>query len=590
MNPDRWRQIETLYHSALEREPGERAAFLSSACDGDSQLQSEVESLLSQKESPVDEPVWKAVEELLGTESDAKLPAGVRLGPYEILDLLGEGGMGAVYRARDTRLDRIVAIKLLRRELTGRADARKRFRREAQAISSLNHPHVCSLYDIGDQDGIDYLVMEYVEGETLANRLSRARLPIDQALRYGKQIAEALAAAHRQGIIHRDLKSANIMVTPAGVKVLDFGMAKFEEPARAAATMTTSRAIMGTPAYMAPEQLEGKTCDARTDIYALGLVLREMVSGERAPAMPLQPAALDRVVSTCLAADPAERWQSAHDVRLALESVEEAPDPAPQRRPSPMVAWVIGAALSLCTIVLAALHFREEAVVAPAFRFTIDPPEGSSFDSFALSPDGRRLAFAATKEGSRQLWLRALDTSSLMVLPGTEQAYNPFWSPDSRSIAFFNLGKLAVVDVSTTGTAPRRILYAGDTHATARGAWGPNGVIVFNPATYGPLRRVSAVGGTATALMQDTRRGHHTFPAFLPDGRFLFDLLIGSEGTTIYAGALNDPGMQPVRSGASPVYLDFGRWAADVPGRQYADGAVFRPERSGGEGRTASAG
>jgi len=216
---------------------------------------------------------------------------------------------------------------------------------------------------------------------------------------------------------------------------------------------------------------------------------------------------------------------------------------------------VLAGALAVCALALATLHFREEAVVTPAVRFTIDPPEGSSFDSFALSPDGRRLAFTANKGGHRRLWLRALDSASQQMFPG-EQGYNPFWSPDSRSIGFFDLGKVVVLDVSAKGATPRRILYSGDTHASARGAWGPDGVIVFNPASYGPLRRVPARGGTPEVLRHT--RGHHSYPTFLPDGRILFSVSSGSEGTNIYAGASGSPGVQLVRSGSSPVYLNAG--------------------------------
>jgi Tol biopolymer transport system component len=472
--------------------------------------------------------VWKAAEALLATGIDEKLPSGVRFGPYEIVDLLGQGGMGTVYRASDTRLDRIVAIKLLRRELTGRGDSRQRFRREAQAISALNHPHVCSLYDIGDQDGIDYLVMEYVEGETLTARLSKGRLSIDRTLRYGKQIAEALAAAHTKGIVHRDLKPANIMTTPTGVKVLDFGLAKFAERTPIPETMTTSRAVVGTPAYMAPEQLEGRTCDARTDIYALGLVLREMASGERSPVTALRPAVLDRVVRTCLAADPADRWQSAHDVKLALDAVEEAPDLPTQPRSSKL-AWnrwplVLAAVMTAVALAVSVVLLRERKEQPRQFKLNVLSPEKSPLnDQFgipAVSPDGLRLAFVATTDGKEEIWVRDLDSLDARALPGTAGAEYPFWSPDSRAIAFFADGKLKRTDING---GP--VLTLCNTGLGRGGTWSQKGFLVWAGFGTGTFRVPAGGGHPAALTIPDKATGvrDHRFPWFLPDGRhFLY--------------------------------------------------------------------
>ena len=297
MSPERWQKIEQLHHAALEREPGGRSAFLDQACQGDAELHREVEALLAQRDAAGDSTVT-----LLGP--------GAQLGPYKIEAPIGAGGMGSVYRAVDTRLGRKVAIKICAQQFSGR------FEREARAISSLNHPHICTLYDIGP----NYLVMELAEGETLAARLKKAPLPTELVLRYGAQLADALAAAHALGIIHRDLKPQNIMITKSGVKVLDFGLAKSPRDE----TLTAAGVVMGTPAYMAPEQLEGKECDDRSDIYALGLVLYEMAVGKRLPrgqppVMEGLPPQFAHVIERCVESEPENRWQSASDVKRELE-------------------------------------------------------------------------------------------------------------------------------------------------------------------------------------------------------------------------------------------------------------------------------
>jgi serine/threonine protein kinase len=268
MTRERWQRIESLYYSALGREKGRRSAFLADACEGDEELRREVESLLAQPSSLLDRPAWRAAPSLTGDPTRTGLAAGTELGPYKIESPLGAGGMGQVYKARDTRLNRAVAIKIMSEQFSDR------FEREARAISALNHPRICTLYDVGP----NYLVMELVEGETLAARLKNGALPTDQVLQHGAQAADALAAAHAKGITHRDLKPSNIMLTKSGVKVLDFGLAKSHQDE----TVTATQAVIGTPAYMAPEQREGRDCDARTDIYALGLVLYEMATGRRA--------------------------------------------------------------------------------------------------------------------------------------------------------------------------------------------------------------------------------------------------------------------------------------------------------------------
>ena len=303
------RQIEELYHSAREREPEERAAFLAQACRGDEELRQELDQLLAPNSSS-DNILDRPAADLLASSTVTQLTPGAQLGPYQIEAPIGAGGMGSVYRAVDTRLGRKVAIKICAQQFSGR------FEREARAISSLNHPHICTLYDVGP----NYLVMELVEGETLAARLQKGRLPMPSVLRYAAEIADALAAAHALGIIHRDLKPQNIMITKSGVKVLDFGLAKSPRDE----TLTATRVVMGTPAYMAPEQLEGKECDARSDIYALGLVLYEMAAGKRLPRgqPPLMeglPPQFAHVIERCLESEPENRWQSASDVKRELE-------------------------------------------------------------------------------------------------------------------------------------------------------------------------------------------------------------------------------------------------------------------------------
>src|SRR5258706_10392529 len=310
MAPENWSEVEKQYHAALEREPAERIAFLNQTCT-DEHVRREVESLLGHQQEGdrlLENPPW---------QSRLVLAIGMRLGPYEIVSAVGAGGMGEVYQALDTRLDRKVAIKVAARQFS------EGFEREARAIAALNHPHVCTLYDVGP----NYLVMELVEGGTLEARLYKGPLPTEKVVRYGAEIADALAAAHARGLIHRDLKPGNIMLTKTGVKVLDFGLAKFVRPdaaAKKSQNVTRDRTIMGTRAYMAPEQMAGQECDARSDIYSFGLVLYEMSTGKR-PLEAAEPfpgadeSSLDRVIRKCLAKDPEERWQSARDLKTNLE-------------------------------------------------------------------------------------------------------------------------------------------------------------------------------------------------------------------------------------------------------------------------------
>jgi predicted Ser/Thr protein kinase len=442
------------------------------------------------------------------------LSPGTRLGPYEIVAPLGAGGMGEVYRATDTRLGRDVAIKVLSSNLSSSPELRQRFEREARTISQLSHPHICALYDVGREGETDFLVMEYLEGETLANRLARGSLPLDQALRYGMEIADALDKAHRQGIVHRDLKPGNVMLTKSGVKLLDFGLAKViaQGPSTAGLTalpthaaLTQEGAILGTFQYMAPEQLEGKESDACTDVFAFGCLLYEMVTGRKAFAAtsqasligailhkdpesisklePLTPPALDRLIRRCLAKDPEHRWQSARDVALELADVTRPEESAaPARRPrTALLGWAVAAALVLALgWILAGPRRNRSAPATAKLRFTVPPPPGSSLQGMlALSPAGETLAFVATgADGRDRLWVRPLDSLESRALEGTEDAEFPFWSPDGRSIAFFADGKLK--RIYAAGGTLRTLC---DAAAARGGAWGADGKIVFRPTS-----------------------------------------------------------------------------------------------------------
>jgi Tol biopolymer transport system component len=534
---------------------------------------------------------------------------GQKLGPYEVLAKLGEGGMGEVYRARDTRLDRTVAIKVLSSQLAADPQFRQRFEREARAISALDHPHICSLYDVGEQiasptapetgapQPIAFLVMQYLEGETLADRLVSGPLPLDQALQYAIQIADALDKAHRAGIVHRDLKPGNIMLTKSGVKLLDFGLAKAAAPIASGGLsmlpttppgITAQGAILGTLQYMAPEQLEGRDTDARTDIFAFGAVLHEMVTGKRVfegrsqaglisaimsaqPAVvsslqPLAPTALDHIVARCLAKDVDERWQSAHDLKLQLTWIAEGKSSGPaatvsvSRASRERVAWVVTALALLGVVGLSGVLLwpRAPAASSPASAFAVLPPDGARFTADlmgqAISPDGRRIVFiAAMSNDPQRLWLRALDSLTPRPLEGTDGAIAPFWSPDSRSIAFFADGKLKRLDLD--GGSPQSL---ADAPFGLGGSWSQDGTILFTPNLANPVFRIPAGGGTPVAVTRfDQRKGEflHGAPSFLPDGNhFLF--FAASLEPGIYVGSLESQEVTRVlRSETNAVYV-----------------------------------
>jgi Tol biopolymer transport system component len=494
------------------------------------------------------------------------LTLGMKLGPYEITAPLGAGGMGEVYRARDTRLDRSVAIKVLPAHLSSDPDLRARFEREARVVSGLNHPHICTLHDIGHEDGVDYLVMEYLEGETLADRLVKGPLPLEQTLRYGVEIADALDRAHRAGVVHRDLKPGNVILTKAGAKLLDFGLAKTAAPksqpglsvlATEAKPLTEKGTVLGTVQYMAPEQLEGRDADSRTDIFAFGAMLYEMVTGRRAfsgtsqasligailrdepppisQLAPMSPPALERVVRTCLAKDPEERWQSAHDLANELRwmagtsgsAVGGVVASAPRRRAGAplLIAGAVLAALAVGAALGRSGRRETAAPLPPAMRFLVTPAaEGSIQDVPALSPDGRSLAYVLTAAQGPALWIHSFETGDAKRIPGTEGAQEPFWSPDGKSIGFFARGQLRRVE-ATNGIA-QPICSAADARG---GSWSTTGQILFTGNSSSPLYRVPATGGVPAAVTE-LKGGEqsHRYPLFLPDGRhFLYLALRG---------------------------------------------------------------
>ena len=535
------------------------------------------------------------------------LTAGTRLGPYEIQAPLGAGGMGEVYKATDTRLDRTVAIKVLPGHVADDPDLRQRFEREAKTISSLNHPHICTLHDIGQQDGTDFLVMEYLEGETLAARLTKGPLPTDQVLRYATEIADALDKAHRKGITHRDLKPGNVMITKAGTKLLDFGLAKLRDPKTAglsvsqrptgSASLTGEGTILGTLQYMAPEQLEGRDADARTDIFAFGAMVYEMATGKKAfegrsqasligailkddppPISSLQsmtPPPLDHIVLTCLAKDPDDRWQTAGDVARQVKWIIEggsqsgvagAVVPAARQRAGwrPALPWMLSALIvgSLITGVAVWSAMRPgPPPPRPATRFAVAPPSTVQlgFSGLALSPDGRSLVYIGISDGILQLYRREMDQLEAVPIRGTEGAGFPFLSPDGESVGFFADG--ALKKVSLAG-GPAVTLC--DVPGPRMGAsWGPDDTIVFAYTGAPGLMKVSAAGGVAepvTTVDADQGEAGHRWLDMLPDGKaVLFTVWSTSlDDARIAVRSLETGEQRVLVDGTSPRYAPTG--------------------------------
>jgi eukaryotic-like serine/threonine-protein kinase len=508
------------------------------------------------------------------------LTASTKLGPYEILAPLGAGGMGEVYRAKDTRLDRTVAIKVLPSHLSADPELKLRMEREAKAISALQHSNICTLYDIGTQDGTDFLVMEYLEGQTLAERLAKGPLPIEQALKIGTEIAQALEKAHQHGIIHRDLKPANIMLTKAGAKLMDFGLAKpkisiaskaveaftpstptmnLASLTAAVSPLTQKGSIVGTFQYMAPELLQGAEADVRSDLFSFGCVLYEMITGRRAfegksqlsvfssilekdpepisASQPLAPPMLDRVVRACLAKDPADRMQSAHDVAMDLRWIAESTSAesasADSAKPFSQLSksWAVWAAALLLVFValagFAGYRWAKSSEEPLSIHAEIPPPDKFSLDTTGdaggmpvLSPQGDKIAFVAHSGETKILWVRSLNSDLAQALDGTAGAAHPFWSPDGRYIGFFAGAKLQ--KIAATGGP---IATLADAPNSRGGSWSANDVIVFASDFTGSLSKVSAQGGASEAatVIDRTKHTTHRWPWFLPDGKhFIF--------------------------------------------------------------------
>jgi Tol biopolymer transport system component len=530
----------------------------------------------------------------------ARLTAGTHLGPYEVIAPLGAGGMGQVYRGRDIRLDRSVAIKVLPPHLAEDPELRRRFEREARVISSLSHPNICTLFDIGRHEGVEFIVMELLEGETLAHRLERGPMPSEQVLKTGIEIADALEKAHKQGpgIVHRDLKPANIMLTKSGAKLLDFGLAKYTAApaqqramsslATADSSITDKGEIVGTFQYMAPEQLEGKDADARTDIFALGAVLYEMATGRPAfhgktraslianimnaepvpltTLQPLSPPALERVIKTCLAKDPDERWQTAHDVKLELKWVLEAGSqagvPAPvtaRRKLREKFAWIAAGVLALAAVLLAIGYIKRAPKLAEAIRFAIEPPSNQPFDylvPMALSPDGRRLAFVAHDANQIPwLWLRSLDSDESVRLEGTEGISSWMaWSTDSRSLFFTAQNKIRRINIA--GGAPETLCdFPGEKLFLSANQ---NDDLLFLNFVD-PIQKISTVDCTIKAVAPWDRKRYdigETWPMFLPDGQhFMYTAARSDKHHDIYSGSLDGkPGKLLLHNAGSPTF------------------------------------
>ena len=536
------------------------------------------------------------------------LAFGTKLGPYEIQSPLGAGGMGEVYRARDTRLDRTVAIKILPTHLSEDPEAKQRLEREARAISSLNHSNICHLYDVGRQDGIDFIVMEFLEGETLADRLRKGPLQQAQVLKYGIEICDGLDLAHRSGVVHRDLKPGNIMLTKAGAKLMDFGLAKradalkppsleftasLSSPA-AGQPLTAQGTVVGTFQYISPEQLQGREADARSDIFALGAVLYEMATGKRAfsekstakliaaileidpppisTTQPTSPPALDRVVKSCLSKDPDNRWQNAHDLGSELRWIEEstsrlgAIESNPNLTRHRSLRWFALAVAVLALAGLAGGLLTRKPERAPTLRVAINIPAGSQLalsKQVVLSPDGRLVAMIlADVEGKTRLWIRQLDLDKAQPVAGTEGAMQPFWSPDSQSLGFFTFEN-SLKKITLSGGMIQALCDAGsgtDLNSYG-GTWNRNGVIVFSSGSKG-LYRIPASGGTPSKIAVE---GDYRWPSFLPDGRHLL-VLSNGPGSGIFAVTLEGGPAQnvlpqetnPARY-ADPGYVLFAR-------------------------------
>ena len=586
MNATRRSEVERLYHAALERPAGERAAFLTAACAGNDDLRRDVESLLADRGKaehfigapdprvdPGSSAVSKAARNPHDKQGRGRLVGRV-LGVYQVVALIGAGGMGEVYRARDTKLNRDVALKILPAEFARDAERLARFKREAQVLASLNHSNIGAIYGFEESNGIQSLVLEIVEGPTLADRIAQAPIPLDEALGIARQIAEAMQSAHDLGIVHRDLKPANVKVRADGtVKVLDFGLAKVAEASLADSALSQSPTIMtsmpgtllGTAAYMAPEQIKGQTADARSDVWAFGCVLFEMITGRTLFAgatttemlssvlttepdwqhlPPGTPEPVRRLLRRCLQRNQTNRLRAMADARLEIDEARQpdgsvAPSPAVPRFRTERLAWASMVAVLGVAVLGLGVWSRPAVPAPPEVQFDITTGEvtGPLFlSSVALSADGRQILFVADSDGQPHVWLRSIDSIASRPLAGTGGAIFPFWSPDGRSVAFYADGYLKRLDLD--GGLVRTLAKAT---VGVGGSWSRDGVILFvrNPASA--IVRVSAEGGPAAEVTRlDTGQVGHGFPHFLPDGRhFLYYVTAGPELRGIHVGQLD---------------------------------------------------
>jgi hypothetical protein len=534
------------------------------------------------------------------------LQPGTRLGAYEVLGQLGAGGMGEVYKARDTRLDRTVAIKVLQGHLAVSPETRQRFEREARVISSLNHPNICTLFDVGHQDGMDYLVMEHLEGDSLADRLTHGPLPLAEILKVGAEIADALDRAHRQGLVHRDLKPGNIMLTRSGAKLLDFGLARATGLAPTAGDtssptmsrpLTVEGTIVGTFQYMAPEQLEGKEADGRSDLFSFGAVLYEMATGRRAfegksqasliaailketPApisaiSSVTPPALDRIVSRCLEKDPEDRYQTARDVLLDLKWVAEAgsragvPAPVAARRKSrEKWAWRLAALSATAALLFGVRGILGRPQPPEPIRFLVPVDRSIVFiDTPKISPDGRHIVFSAVDTlGQFRLFHRPIGSLEATPIPGSEEAGRPFWSPDSRHVGFMANGRLRRIAIE--GGPPQTLCQSNN---RGDGSWSHKGVIIYDGTPLDSLQGVAASGGSVkpmTRIDRDQGETGSAWPAFLPDGRHFLFLGLTADPTESYlkVGDIESDKVVTVQKGnfsrveyVEPGYIIFAR-------------------------------
>jgi len=578
VNLERQRSIDKIFQDVLDQPIHERAAFLDSACADDPSLKPEVKKLIRS---------FEAAASFLETSPASSL-IGRALGSYRVKKLLGIGGMGHVYLASDSKLKRDVAIKVLPNEFCRDPERVSRFQREAELLASLNHPHIATIYDFVNLGDVRFLVLELVEGETLADRLARGPISLDQALPLAKQIAEALEAAHDKGIVHRDLKPANVKIMPGDIiKVLDFGLAKTLGNGEASTPPfglagTNRNIVLGTPAYMSPEQAKGQTVDRRTDIFAFGCVLYEMLTGRptfsgesgteilgrvmtsepdwsRLPAGT--PWLIQRLLRRMLKKDTRQRLGDIRDARLEIEEIGMETEGLVATGRKIQLAWIVAGTAVLLAAVLAVpaiRHLRGSLLPSSSeTRLQINTPSTTAPFEFALSPDGRNMVFVVSGSGPRRLWLRLLDKTDAQPLPGTDGAYYPFWSADSRSIGFFALGKLYRTDIA--GGTPQELAKVAQGRG---GSWNADGTILFAGAS-GPLWRITASESQPVAVtrLDPPRQNGHRLPQFLPDGNhFLFYTTGDSEGAGIYLGALD--GREPKRlmpADVAGAYLPPGR-------------------------------